>query len=186
MSEKSLKKLYRDECKVENENDITQRIQLLVDREGGPTKFARLVGMSVSGVNRYLDGGDPTSKKLLQIANSLRVNPTWLLTGEGDLEIKTNNRENNSLMHERWEALFFSLSHEDIEKLILTIHKNGIDALILPEQIRHIALMAKGLSDKELKEIFLLVNEAQYCSLTGIPFKPARLIADINKRKSTG
>lgn len=41
--------------------------------------------MSVSGLKRYLNGGDPTAGKILQLAERMEVSPSWLLTGHGPI-----------------------------------------------------------------------------------------------------
>ncbi|MFV0449658.1 MAG: XRE family transcriptional regulator [Vibrio sp.] len=81
--EKTLKELSSLIDKLERAETVQSRIQLLVDCVGNPNLFAKRVGMSVSGLKRYLNGGEPTASKIIQIAESTGINPAWLLTGKG-------------------------------------------------------------------------------------------------------
>lgn len=77
-------RVYSGVCK-ENIKTFEDRIKVLIARVGNPNLFAIKTGVSVSGIKRYLNGGEPTISKLLLISNSLGINPNWLLTGEGDI-----------------------------------------------------------------------------------------------------
>ena len=59
------------------------RLKILVDAVGNPNAFARLTGLSVSGLKRYLNGGEPSVTKLLQVCDATGVNANWLMTGKG-------------------------------------------------------------------------------------------------------
>lgn len=63
---------------------IQDRIQLLVDQAGNPNAFSKVTGISVSGIRRYLIGGEPTASKIMVMAEASNVSPAWLLTGEGE------------------------------------------------------------------------------------------------------
>ncbi|MEZ8054356.1 S24 family peptidase [Vibrio atlanticus] len=84
-SEKTLKKLSSYKARLESADSIQERIQFLVDCVGNPNSFSKLVNISVSGLKRYLSGGEPTAAKILQIAESTGVNAGWILTGRGSI-----------------------------------------------------------------------------------------------------
>lgn len=83
--EKTLKKLSSYKEQLESADSIQSRIQFLVDCVGNPNAFSKLVGISVSGLKRYLSGGEPTASKILQIAENTGVNAGWILTGKGSI-----------------------------------------------------------------------------------------------------
>lgn len=68
--------------KLKNAKDFTQRIALLAEMIGGASALARISGISNSGINRYLRGGEPTVSQLKKISSSLSVNVKWLVLGE--------------------------------------------------------------------------------------------------------
>ncbi len=70
------------DIKLTNAKDFTQRINLLTEIVGGASALSRLTGISNSGINRYLSGGEPTVSQLKKISTSLYVNLKWLVLGE--------------------------------------------------------------------------------------------------------
>lgn len=101
-NKKSLKTLSSCLDKLERANSIQERLNLLVEQTGNPNSFAKLTGLSVSGLKRYLNGGEPTASKIIQIGNSIGVNPAWLLTGKGSI---AEDSEGNGVSNERFLAL---------------------------------------------------------------------------------
>lgn len=85
-------------------------------------------------------------------------------------------------LHDKWDKLYQLLSEEHIGDIIELIQRKGVDGVLIPEQARQIGLLVSELPGEARKEILLLINEAQYCTLTGIPFKPARLKEGDKKR----
>lgn len=61
---------------------FTARISALVEQAGGQNAFARLVGMSQSGVARLVKGGEPTLSTLKLIANATGRTLSWVATGD--------------------------------------------------------------------------------------------------------
>ncbi len=86
---------------------------------------------------------------------------------------------------EKLSFLYELLGDTNINKLIDILQRKGVDGVLLSEKARQIAMMVEELPTEYHQEILLLINEAQYCALTGLPFKPARLNDHI-KRKSAG
>lgn len=84
-SKKTLNQLSSYKAKLESADSIQDRIQFLVDCVGNPNSFSKLVGISVSGLKRYLSGGEPTAAKILQIAEKSGVSAGWILTGRGSI-----------------------------------------------------------------------------------------------------
>lgn len=58
------------------------RMQKCAERTGSVNALARKAGLSQSGIRRYFNGGDPTRKVLIAIANAAGVRFLWLATGE--------------------------------------------------------------------------------------------------------
>ncbi|WP_163000650.1 S24 family peptidase [Vibrio owensii] len=83
MSSESLKTLSSLHDELERADTIQGRLQLLVQQAGNPNAFAKQTGLSVSGLKRYLSGGEPTASKIIQIAEKTGINAGWLLTGKG-------------------------------------------------------------------------------------------------------
>ena len=99
--DKSLNELSSLLDELERVDSIQGRIQFLVDCVGNPNSFAKKVGMSVSGLKRYLNGGEPTASKLVQMASSMGINPAWLLTGKGFIVEGSSNERAITIMTER-------------------------------------------------------------------------------------
>ena len=57
------------------------RISALVQEKGGQNAFARLTGLSQSGVARLVKGGEPTLSTLKLIANASGRSLSWVATG---------------------------------------------------------------------------------------------------------
>ncbi len=64
------------------DKDFVQRIEFLVDKLGGQSALARVSGLSLGAIQRYLRGGEPTRRALICMAKAGGVAPLWLLTGE--------------------------------------------------------------------------------------------------------
>lgn len=66
--------------------DFVARLRRLVAKVGSANALAKSAGLSQSGFQRYLSGGQPTRKVLIALARAAQVNLAWLMTGEGELE----------------------------------------------------------------------------------------------------
>lgn len=81
--------LLVDEPRVDilenEENDgFVERLRQLVAKLGSANALARSAGVSQSGFQRYLAGGQPTRKVLIALAQAARVDLMWLMTGQGE------------------------------------------------------------------------------------------------------
>ncbi|WP_168735210.1 XRE family transcriptional regulator [Pseudothauera rhizosphaerae] len=68
------------------EDGFIDRLRLLADRVGSANGLAKSAGISQSGLQRYLAGGQPTRKVLIALARAARVDLLWLITGQGEPE----------------------------------------------------------------------------------------------------
>ncbi|MPW32022.1 helix-turn-helix domain-containing protein, partial [Agarivorans sp. B2Z047] len=86
------------EWQLERASTIQKRIEFLANCEGSVAGFSKKVGISVSGLKRYLQGGEPTASKIIQISNALGISATWLLTGQGKLSDTAPSHLSNGYM----------------------------------------------------------------------------------------
>lgn len=63
------------------------RIKTLVDLAGGQRALARMIGVRDGTIIGWLGGSQPYEKNLQKIAETLRIDPDWLIHGRGDLDI---------------------------------------------------------------------------------------------------
>ena len=68
---------------LESTDPFHQRLQRLVAIAGSANALAKMTGISQSGIQRYLKGGEPTRKMLITLAECTGVDLMWLMTGEG-------------------------------------------------------------------------------------------------------
>lgn len=64
-----------------------ERLRTLCERAGSASALAKAAQLSPSGFHRYLTGGEPSRKVLVQLARAGKVNLDWLATGEGEMEV---------------------------------------------------------------------------------------------------
>ena len=76
----SKKELERDEAFIE-------RLRSLAEAHGSVNALAKAAGVSQSGLQRYLNGGEPSRKALIAIAVAGGVSLEWLATGSGESAI---------------------------------------------------------------------------------------------------
>ena len=67
----------------ESADPFLDRLQRLVLIAGSANALAKRSGISQSGIQRYLKGGEPTRKMLITLAECTGVSLQWLMTGEG-------------------------------------------------------------------------------------------------------
>jgi len=67
--------------------EFGMRVKFLADRVGGMSNLARLCGISLSMIKKYVSGeADPSRTSLLSLAASGHIAFDWLGTGEGSIE----------------------------------------------------------------------------------------------------
>lgn len=77
------KRLSGSEVEPESADPFQERLQRLVQIAGSANALAKRSGISQSGIQRYLKGGEPTRKMLITLAECTGVSLLWLLTGQG-------------------------------------------------------------------------------------------------------
>lgn len=83
--------------KIEVIEDFRYRLDKALSlREMKPIDLARRTGISESTISQYRSGyAKPKEKKLMIIAKSLNVNPTWLLGLDVPMEVQLSDRYSN-------------------------------------------------------------------------------------------
>ncbi len=71
---------------------------MLVAKEGSATAFAKKAGLSPSGFQRYLGGGEPTRPALVAMARAGGVRLEWLATGEPPMQLHDKPNEAGSAL----------------------------------------------------------------------------------------
>src|SRR5450830_1417330 len=66
-------------------DDFTLRLKAIVARPGSVSALAKKAGISLSGLLRYLGGGDPSRKVLVALSQAAKVYLAWLATGQGEM-----------------------------------------------------------------------------------------------------
>ncbi|SHO58763.1 hypothetical protein VQ7734_04535 [Vibrio quintilis] len=86
--------------------------------------------MSVSGLKRYLNGGEPTASKIMQIGDAIGVSPAWLLTGKGPVIDGTPQSEST---HEEqsFSVISGSVTHDEMRAVNQEILEKSIEAIDL-------------------------------------------------------
>ncbi|PIA70949.1 c repressor [Ectopseudomonas toyotomiensis] len=77
-------RLSSSDSEAESADAFLQRLQRLVQIAGSANALAKRSGISQSGIQRYLKGGEPTRKMLITLAECTGVSLVWLMTGKGD------------------------------------------------------------------------------------------------------
>jgi len=90
---------YRNTMQMQKNNiafslTLPERLGVCVDRVGGKRALAGLINVSESQIFRYLNGlNEMTSDKLLAVARAAKVDPGWLLSGDGDMQGGTRSSD---------------------------------------------------------------------------------------------
>ncbi|UZZ12233.1 helix-turn-helix transcriptional regulator [Ectopseudomonas mendocina] len=77
-------RLSSSNAEAESADAFLQRLQKLVQIAGSANALAKRSGISQSGIQRYLKGGEPTRKMLITLAECTGVSLVWLMTGKGN------------------------------------------------------------------------------------------------------
>lgn len=72
---------------------FTERLNHLAQRHSTITSLAESAGISISGIQRLLKGGNPTLPVLLRLAKYNNVSVEWLATGEGSEDLANSNKQ---------------------------------------------------------------------------------------------
>lgn len=120
----------------ERDEAFISRLSECISIVGGQTAMARKADLSLSGLQKYLHGGEPTRRKLLAIAEAAGVSFAWLATGQ--------NLENYDSDKKR--KYFFDEEHLPRVNVSLS----GGDGAIINNQniIDHVLFSQKWLRDK--------------------------------------
>lgn len=140
-------------------------------------------GLSFSTLNNYLKKGTEPSLKVAQsIAASEGVSLEWLAGGETkqltlrepETAYDTGKAEGNRTA---WNSIYDSLSDHELQMLIKTIHRRGIytmlsiaddenaELLVLPSQMKKIALMLKNCPAERVREISAGLEDNEYADV---------------------
>ncbi len=69
---------------AERDELFIRRLRDLADEAGSVNALSKAAGVSQSGLQRYLNGGEPSRKAVIAIAKAGGVSVEWLATGEGE------------------------------------------------------------------------------------------------------
>ncbi|RAW92435.1 MULTISPECIES: XRE family transcriptional regulator [unclassified Photorhabdus] len=76
---------------------FAERLKLAMTiRDVNQTELASAVGMSQPSVWKLTSGKSAGSRKIVQIAKTLNVNPEWLATGNGDMDDNLEGQSSNN------------------------------------------------------------------------------------------
>lgn len=152
-----------------SKGSITSRLLQLSE---GKTlrETAKAWGVSCTTVNLYTKkGGMPSIDKAQAICSAEGVSLQWLATGCDRVQEENKEFEENC-DHEAWNKLLDIMDKSDSANLLNAVLSMGIKNMLLSEKDIKIALMVKDLPDDSIKEISILINEAQHCALIGKQF----------------
>lgn len=149
---------------------ITTRLKELA-KKGKTREVAEKWGVSPSTLDRYINKGSmPSLDRAISIAIAEGVSLQWLATGS---EAQQEQENKDYVENEDWNRVLNIMNQSDSDKLLGAVVARGVNNLVLPEKTLNIALLIKDLPDEAIREISLLINEAQYCALRGVPFRIA-------------
>lgn len=66
-----------------NESDVPRRLREVIGDEP-QAAFARRCGIGETTLRKYLDGADPSTSRLVAIADTTNISVEWLATGRGE------------------------------------------------------------------------------------------------------
>lgn len=81
---------------------ISERLAVLIEKEKNATAFAKKIGLSQPGLAKILkrDSGlkSSTIVAILQLYDNPKLNPMWLLLGEGEMWLKPGEEESMGMI----------------------------------------------------------------------------------------
>ena len=168
-----------DRNNQDSNGDLSERLKAIIgDRAIRPT--ALKWGLPISTVTNYLYKGTiPSAEALLKISQSEGVTMEYLMTGK-DPYIATTCDKSQDVLNVA-SALIDEHGLDKAEKIIKAAASTSSLPVELSEKAKRIGVLVSTLPDDALREILLLINEAQYCELVGEKFKPT-----YNKKVSNG
>lgn len=92
------------------DSPFAARLRQAAEAVDGQSELARRAGMSLSGLRRYLAGGEPTLSKLVALARAANVDITWLATGEGEMRARPPGAD--------WQAM-----RDDFAKVVKAVEE---------------------------------------------------------------
>jgi len=85
-SKKNSKELPGSKAEDGRDEEFIERLKTLASKFGSANALAKAAGISQSGIQRYLNGGEPSRKVLNAIALTAGCSVEWLATGRGAAE----------------------------------------------------------------------------------------------------
>lgn len=70
--------------------EIGDRLRDIADENGGPSAFAKMLGITPQILNDYLSGRRIPGNKMQDRLRTLKVDLAWLITGQKEKELKQN------------------------------------------------------------------------------------------------
>jgi phage repressor protein C with HTH and peptisase S24 domain len=89
------KTLENGDKSLHSANTFSERLGRIALIVGGKSALSRATGLSVSGIGKYLDGGDPSISKFEQICTRLELNPLFMLKGELPAQLGGGDKQSN-------------------------------------------------------------------------------------------
>jgi len=78
-----------------NADTLSSRLKLAMQEAGyTQSKLAEVVGLSQGAIQKLTTGKAASTTRILEIANALRVNPSWLSNGSGEMRINPSKESN--------------------------------------------------------------------------------------------
>ncbi|EIA0803368.1 hypothetical protein K6327_000877 [Vibrio vulnificus] len=164
-----------DPSSNDEDGSFVARLERLIGTQK-KSDIAAKWNIAPSTLNAYLTKGTlPNIKIASYIAKVENVDIGWLIDGE-ETETIVDAINNDSI-----KKITEIMTEQELEMFTERLLRNGTSWALLPEKVMKVASMINDLPDESLKEILLLINEAQYCELVGEKFKPT-----YNKKVSNG
>ncbi|WP_426817652.1 helix-turn-helix domain-containing protein [Winslowiella sp. 2C04] len=117
-------------------SNLAERLKAAMSaRNMSQASLAEAAGIAQPSVWKITSGRTQSSKKLVDIANALKVRPEWLLNGSGDMDYQTSSV---SYGEEDFLAGKNILNQDDRNYGIVSIHDdNGItgDSILVPDEV---------------------------------------------------
>ena len=155
-----------DNLHDKEERLFSERLKSLI----GGRKQSDIAGkwkIAPSTLSAYLNHGSlPNIEIASHIAAVEGVDIAWLIDGNPVSKVlgEIENQKITEIMTE-----------DEFEIFLERLKRNGTSWFLLPESVMKMAVMLNDLPDEHVKEISLLINEAQYHVIMGIPFRITKI-----------